>query len=158
LQDPLRDKVGVLLDVTGSVDHSPHDGLKEISASGASNCARDGMPERSETVFLRDRRCTMPTENAGEDLNYEICGSPGYCALPLLSLAFLFPHRNGGTVALRFLDRPRQAAQFGTAVATIGDQERDEGAYAYRVGAISDRPALTSAFHQTCARQDSDVG
>jgi hypothetical protein len=55
------------------------------------------------------------------------------------------------------LERPRQAAQFWTAITTIGDQERDEGAHAYRVSAIRDCPALTSAFHQARTRKDGNV-
>jgi len=53
---------------------------------------------------------------------------------------------------------PQQATQFGTAITTIGDKESDEGAHAYRVSPIGDGPALTSALHQTRARQDGDVG
>jgi hypothetical protein len=53
---------------------------------------------------------------------------------------------------------PQQATQFGTAITTIGDKESDEGAHAYRVSPIRDGPALTSALHQTRARQDGDVG
>jgi hypothetical protein len=89
LQYPLRDKVGVLLDIARSCDHSPHDGLKEISTNGASNCAGDGMPERSEAVFLRGNRRTMPTENPGDDLNYQICSRPVHRAFPPLLVSVL---------------------------------------------------------------------
>jgi hypothetical protein len=56
------------------------------------------------------------------------------------------------------LHGPRQATQFGAAIAAISDKECDEGAHAYGVGAICDCPARASAFHQTRARQDGDVG
>jgi hypothetical protein len=88
LQHPPCDQVRVLLDVARCGDHSPDDRLKEISANRASHCAGDGMAKRSEAVFLRGNRRSMPTENASDDLNYKICSRPGHRDLPLL-LAFM---------------------------------------------------------------------
>ena len=69
LQNPLRDEVGVVLDLARCVDHSPDDGLKKTSANRASHRAGDGMSKRSEAVFLHDDRGNMPAENSGDDLN-----------------------------------------------------------------------------------------
>jgi hypothetical protein len=45
------------------------------------------MSKRSEAVFLHDGRGNMPTENSGDDLNYEICSHPGHRGLfPFLAL------------------------------------------------------------------------
>jgi hypothetical protein len=53
LQQPLRDRVGALLHLAGRVDDGRGQRLQEIAAKRAADGSGDGMPNRSERVFLR---------------------------------------------------------------------------------------------------------
>lgn len=78
LQNPLCDEVGRLLDIARSVDHGPDARLKEIAANRTSHGADYGVAKNSEAVFLRSSCSAVSTDNAGDDLNNEICNRPGH--------------------------------------------------------------------------------
>ena len=111
----------MLLDIAGSVDHSPDDCLKEVAANRTSRGANYGMAKNSEAVFLRGNCGAVSTDNAGDDLNNEICNRPGHRSPAVvgvrasarnrrLSLAFPFLRENWSAAALRLWRCPREAA------------------------------------------------
>jgi hypothetical protein len=78
-----------LLDHRGFVEtaarrhHGAGESLQEAAAQGATERAHEGVTERTKIMLLGGGRGRKPTEDPGDDLDYEVGNRPRHFANPL---------------------------------------------------------------------------